>query len=237
MAKSKLATPLETPVVEEDNSLEKVEQVQKVHIGVDKSVPVVLSLNQDKGMDLVWDANDFKKLPMNAVEQLRLDNLRRYITAEVQYDAAVKARAAQPKILRNPLNPMASYASKREFIRARTGWHQCWAAPGRDFEAKVSGPYKQIRKPTAEQEKVGFKPGEEEGEILKRYDSEGKVEAIAVELPQQVYEDWLEYCSAASGVKKQEVRASFMNEIEDINRTIRSPGQRLQATYDPTDND
>lgn len=203
-----------------ENGSAGVEQRQKVTVGVDRNNEQVLQLNIDTGVQLVWDPKDFRKLPNAVVDQLSRENLKAYLKAE----GAAEALKPQGKVevMRNPLlsNPLSGYAESREFIRARRGWHQYWANPGRDFDERMRGPYRQVRVPTDEQKKAGYEPGEENGEVLKRLDGEGKVEAIALECPQDQYEAYLQWMADASGLAKTTVKRNFAKRVEEINRDL-----------------
>jgi len=206
-------------VVMQKNRVPEVEQMEKVVVSLDKSNEVVLQLNMDAKVRLEWDYLAFRKLPEAVVEKLRPDNMRAYLVAETKAEDRAKAQAAV-KVVRNPLSPLSGYSEAREFVRKRSGWHQCWANPGRDFDAKMRGPYRQVREPTAEQKKSGYEPGDESGEVLKRFDGEGKVEAIALECPQKLFDEYLEWMSAQSGDRRQGVKADFFSAMENINREL-----------------
>jgi hypothetical protein len=206
----------------EENGSAVVEQVQRVTVGIDRNNEQVLQLNMDNGVELVWEPGNFRKLPESVVNALGKENLKRYLKAEVLAEEASRKAAKRVQVVGNPLmrNPLSGYSEYREEIRARRGWHQCWANPGRDFDEKMRGPYKQVRKPTDAQEKEGFEPGEENGEVLKRMDGEGKVEAIALECPQHLFEQYLQWMSDKSSLKRTEIKNDFFGKVEGINRDL-----------------
>jgi hypothetical protein len=192
---------------------------QKVTIGIDRSYEQVLQLNSDPSIEMVWvpKEQEFKRLPPHVVEKLTPGNMRNYLIAETKFDAAVSTRV---KVVVNPFNPLLGNSNYREKIRARKGWHQSWAGPGGDVETKLSGPYKNVRKPTEAQEKKGYEPGEEEGEILKRNDGMGNVEAYAVECPEHLFQQYLEWMSAKSQASRTALKEQYASEVEDINRDL-----------------
>jgi hypothetical protein len=199
--------------------VDKVEQPQNVIVGVDRSYEQVLQLNADPSVVLEWQPMEgaFKRLPAYVVEKLTPGNMRNYLVAETKFDAVMSKVV---KVVTNPFNPLMSDSAFREKIRARKGWHQCWAGPGGDAETKLAGPYKQVRKPTEAQEKKGYEPGEEEGEILKRNDGMGNLEAIAVEVPEHLFKEYLEWMSVKSRGKKTEMKEQYFGKVEDINRDL-----------------
>jgi hypothetical protein len=213
----------------------KMEPAQKVMVSFDKPNDIVLQLNMDSGVELQWNAHDFRKLPENVVELLRPTNMRNYLVAETQFNANKAKDAGKIEVLTNPMNPLSGYTEARERIRARKGWHQCWAGPGRDYEAKISGPYKQVREPTEAQKRAGYEPGYEDGEVVKLLDGEGKVEAIAMECPQELFDKYLEWMSKKSGARKQEIKGDFFKSVEDINREI--PASRKSERIIPLDSE
>ena len=214
MSEPKVATP-----VAEKKRVKKVEQTQKVVISMDKSDAVVLQLNMDEAILLEWSTGSFRRLPPVVVEKLRPDNMRAYLITETKVDQRA-ARASKVEVLRNPLNPLTGYSESREVIRPRRGWHQCWANPGRDFDEKMRGPYKQVCLPTEDQKKSKYEPGDESGEVFKRLNGEGKVEAIALECPEHLFKAYLEWMSSQSGVRKATVKTDFFTAMENINREL-----------------
>jgi hypothetical protein len=196
---------------------EEPEQKQKVLVSLDNTNDMVLQMNMDGSIALDWDYLAFRKLPVAVVEKLRPDNMRTYLVAETK---AAERAAHTIKVVRNPLSPLTGYSEAREHVRARRGWHQAWANPGRDFDAKMRGPYQQVRQPTEVQKNTGYEPGEESGEILKRFDGENKVEAIAVECPEELYREYLQWVSDQSGVRRTGVKQDFFSAMENINREL-----------------
>ena len=192
-------------------------------ISIADSDETVLKLNQIPEVKLEWDFKAFRKLSDGVVKELRADNLKRYVLAEA------KAEEESKKAVRvtNPFNPIKGNAEFREFIRPRKGWHQAWKNPGREFDEAMAGPYKQVRKPTKEQEKAGFEPGEETGEVWKRLDGKGEAEAIAVECPQELFDQYLKWMASKSDEAYRGVKENYYNAIEDINRKVTRRGARI----------
>lgn len=220
MAKAKVASG-EIVAVNEKSSSAKLEQAQKVTVGVDRNNEQILQLNQDQGVELVWVEGNFRRLPSEIVDKLTVKNLKNYLKTENAADAAAERAKISTVRVGNPLqNPIGGYSEFRERIRPRKGWHQCWANPGRDFTEKMQGPYKQVRERTKEDEKNDVEPGYENGEVLKRLDGDGKVEAIALECPQELFEQYLQWMSDKSSLAKKQVKSDFFGKVENINREL-----------------
>ena len=198
----------------------EVAQPQKVIVGLDRSYEQVLLLNADPSVELEWVPKEqqFRRLSPAVVEQLTPSNMRNYLIAETKFDIEMSKRV---KVLSNPFNPLMPDSAFREKIRARKGWHQCWAGPGGDAETKLAGPYKNVRKPSDAQERgQKFEPGEEAGEILKRMDGNGLVEAIAVECPEHLFQEHLEWVSQKSRASVVQQKEQYFGKVEEINRDL-----------------
>lgn len=218
----------------QENGANATEQRQKRLISIADSDEQVLKYNQMKELDLDWDPKAFKKLKQGTVEQLTMENLRRYILAEAE---AKKIAARAVKVV-NPFNPLVGNAEAREYIRARKGWHQAWKNDGREYSEAILGPYRPVREPTAQQKKDGYEVGEEDGEIIKRKDAEGKVEAIAVECRQELFEQYLQFMSDESSARLGAVKDGYVQAIEDINKGITRRAARITAMeYSPPGED
>lgn len=204
------------------NGVDKTNLLQTVTISVDKSNEEILQLNMDSGMELSWTGDSFRKLPEEVTGKLTTSNLKSYLKAEIAAEGKAKA-ATKVQVLANPFNPVKGNAEAREYIRPRKGWHQSWKNPGRDFDEAMLGPYKQVRK-QAEGEKK--EPGYETGEVFKRLDGEGKVEAIAVECREEDYKAYLEWMSQESSRRFTGVKSSFFEKTEAINRGL-GRGERI----------
>ena len=205
----------------------KVEKVQKVNITRDRTDEQVLQFNLDGGLELVWDEDSFRELPETVERQLSYQNLKNYL--KVQFDARQKAgKAAGVVAVDNPLNPLGMNSDFRLRIRQRAGWHQCWKTPGNELDAALGGPYRQVRRPkdTGEKDKYGevvpekVEPGYENGEVLKIMDENGKVELVAVECPQGLYEEYLEYMARKSRGMYSANEEKFEQNIEELNRKL-----------------
>lgn len=211
-----LSEVVQVPPKTEEKRVAKAERIENITVGIDRTDDVILQLNLDKGVQLEWDELSFRKLPAAIVEQLRPANMKAYLIAETKAEEHAR-RVAKLELPKNPLSPLSGYSEARERIRARAGWHQCWANAGRDFDDKMRGPYKQVRK---QKDGENQPAGEENGEVLKRLDGEGKVEAIALECPEHLYLKYLEWMSSQSGVRKTGVKSDFFAAVEGINREL-----------------
>jgi hypothetical protein len=141
-----------------EKRVEGMEQKQKKVVDIAVSDQQVLQFNMMDDVELHWEGEAFRKLPESVVNQLKPENMRRYLRADLA--AEEKASKFLGKIqAKNPMNPILGDAEAREFIRPRRGYHQAWKNPGREYDAAVLGPYKPVREPTKEQEKAGYEPG------------------------------------------------------------------------------
>lgn len=204
----------------------QMEQVRYETITVDTEVAQLLKLNATPGVKLVWDPFSFKELDADVLKQLNPEAMEAYFKAKADVDK--RAKMAQASVLSEIVSPLESRAGYRLKVRPRRGWHQCWKAPGQDFDVAMAGPYKQVRKPTKEQEEKGYEPGEESGEVLKILDGEGKVELIAVECQEHFYKQHLEAMSQKSTRMYTATKERFFEGVEDINRTISDKSARMK---------
>ena len=195
----------------------EAEQVQDVVIGIDRSDVVVLQLNTDKGLRMVWDADDFRKLGDEVVEGLRPDNMKNYLRAEALWSSREHIRNAHKvEVIENPFAPLGNEYEYKEYVRPRKGWKQAWKNPGRDLDAALVSVYQVVKKKGKESEKAG----EETGETLKRLDSEGKVEAVAVECRMEHYQQYLEWMAQKSRGRFEGIKNDFGASVEDLNRNM-----------------
>ena len=212
-----------------DNGGRKVEHKQIITIGIDKTEEQILAFNADPGIEMHWDAGDFKKLSDTAVKQLRDDNKKRYWLAEARAEEAQKA-VKGIEIIANPLGNTSDMYIARMKVRPRRGWHTYWAAPGPDYDRCMSsGSYRPIREPTEEQKKKGFEPGEENGEIKKIMNADGKVELIALECREEDYKQYLKWMDQQSSLRYGAIEANYYAATEEINRQIKTKGARIIA--------
>jgi hypothetical protein len=206
------------------------EQIQIAVVSVDKSDREILQLNTDPGFQMEWDPDDFRPLPEEIWTQLTPKNIASYSRAKALFDnARLQKRSKNNRVLVNPMNPIEGDSEARLRIRKRPGWHQCWKNPGREYEAAIAGRYVPVKKLGEKQDKASVKPGNEDGEILKLFTSDGAVEQIAVECPEEVYQEYLQYMSEASLARTGSVPEEFAGGIEQINRTIGKPNTRIEA--------
>lgn len=198
-----------------------MEQRSTKLISIADTDELILQYNQMADLDLDWDRGAFRRLKPEVQEQLRADNLRRYVKAEIRADEEAK-KAASVKVVSNPMNPITGYADYAEYIRPRKGWHQAWKNAGRDYEAAIMGPYKPVREPTEKQKKEGYEPGEESGEIKKRVEDDGnkRTDVIAVECPQEIFEQYINYMAEASSNRFTQIQETYAGELEQINRNV-----------------
>lgn len=211
-------TTQETPKNTQKKSVGKRAKPTTVMVRLDMEIMEVLRLNQDENVKLVWDPSAFKRLEDEEVRQLTPGNMEAYFKAKIRADEEAAELEKQARLDMDVMSPLEMRSSYRLKIRPRSGWHQAWKAPGPDFDAAMAGPYKQVRKPTAQQEKDGYEPGEESGEVLKLLDGEGKVELIAVECRQDLFERHLEAMARKSSQQFAGVKDNFYRAIEEINQ-------------------
>lgn len=212
-------------------SVDGLEQVQKKVVGIEVSDQDVLQFNMMEDVELHWEGNTFRKLHEKVQAQLRPDNLKRYLRADLA--AEQRAEEFSRKVTsRNPFNPVVGEAEAREYIRPRRGWHQAWKNPGREYDAAVLGPYKPVREPTPEQKKSGYEAGDESGEVYKRLDADGKVEAIAVECPQELYEEYLKWMCEESTRRYGGITEDYLVKIEEINKQTNRSDARIIPIVD-----
>lgn len=209
-------------------SVEKMEQKQKITIGIDKSNEQILALESDERLELEWDPRDFRPLPEEVTRSFRRENLKKYWVAEAQANEMKREAHKGFEIIDNPLGNSLSAYEYRQHIRARKGWHGYWANPGADFDrCMATGNYVQVRKPTDEQERKGYVPGEENGEVIKRLNAEMKVEAIALECREEHYQQYLQWMDQQSSMRYGEIKSNYFEKIDDLNKDIKVRGGRI----------
>lgn len=185
-------------------------------------------LEWDKaGVVLTWDPYAFRALKDETVKELTEENRTAYYMAKIRADERAKEATRERERDLEVLSPLEMNAQFRLKIRPRRGWHQCWKSPGVDFDTAMSGPYKQVRKQKEGEEQD---PGYENGEVLKLLDGEGKIELIAVECPQEMYEKHLEAMARKSSRMLVGAKEDFFRATEEINRKQTSRDARIVAT-------
>jgi len=217
--------PLAKPAGTGKSGVAKQEKRQKVEVGFDRTDEQVLQFNLDKGIELVWPEEGFRELSETVERQLSHDNLKNYLKA--QFKAKEKAKKATVEIS-NPVNPLGMNSDFRLKIRERKGWHQCWKSPGLELDAALAGPYRQIRKQkeTGAKDKYGEavlekqEPGYENGEVLKLMDENNKVELVAVECPNELFEKYLEYMAEKSRLMYNANKGRFAENVEELNTKL-----------------
>lgn len=234
MAKNKVDEAVEERVIEvpiEDplgkSGAVKTEKAQKVSIVSGRSDEQVLQFNMDKGIEMVWDVDDFRELSETVEKQLTHKNLKNYLSVQFQRKERAK-KAAGSVVIDNPVNPLGMNSDFRLRIRERRGWHQCWKTPGLELDAALGGPYKQVRKlkETGQKDKYGeailekVEPGYENGEVLKLMDENNKVELVAVECPLELFDKYLEYMAEKSRLMYSANKNRFADNVEELNRKV-----------------
>ena len=208
-----------------ENGVAEVEKVQIVNVNFDKSDEAVLQLNLDKGFVLEWSHESFRKLPEKVWKQLKPENMRNYLKAEGIFEAVYRVNNAERvEVVDNPFNPIEGNADYRLKIRERKGWHGAWKAPGIELDSALLGPYVQVRKP---KEGTKEQPGEETGEVLKILDSEGKVEAVAVECREDAIKKYKEWMSQQSRKRYDGIKSEFAAGVSSINRGLSKSEGRI----------
>jgi hypothetical protein len=213
---------------------QETDQTVSVVIKVADSKDRVLQLNADGGIELCWDVDNFARQSEEVQRLLTPANLKRYLTAEIAADQRA-ASALKANVVENPFNPSGTFEEARLKVRKRAGWHQCWKSPGREFDAAIAGPYKQVRHPTEKQKADGYEIGEENGEVVKLLDGEGKVELIQVECRQELIEQYKQWMDLESTKRFQGIQNGFVNKIEEINSRVGGKDKKLTPILESTD--
>ena len=195
-------------------------------ITVDITDNQILEYNKVEGMRLSWDPYSFRALPDEVVVALTEENREAYYKAKLQADERAREAARIAERDLEVMSPLAMNASYRLEIRPRRGWHQCWKSPGVDFDSAMAGPYKQVR---VQKDGEKQEPGYENGEVLKLLDGEGKVELIAVECPQDLYDKHLEAMARKSSRMLVGAKEDFFRATEEINRRQGNRNARITA--------
>lgn len=213
-------------------NVDKVEQKTRVTIALDKTNEQILALDQDDKVELVFDFMSFRKLPEEVVTKLKVVNQRSYWIAEAKAEEYANNVLKTPRIFSNPLGNTSDAYVHQLYIRPRPGFHQYWAAPGADFDrCMMSGNYHQVRKQKVDVNgnsvEKDVAPGEETGEVLKRIDAEGKVEAIALECREEHYLEYLQWMDQQSTMKYRSIKDDFMTNVENLNRDAKSRSSRI----------
>ena len=235
------ATPDDKPE-EQKSGVIKAEKKQIVQVSRDRTNQEVLQFNMDSGIQLAWDPEDFRELPPEVERQLEFDNLKSYLKAQFIAREKAKVAAATKVEISNPLNPLGMNSEFRLKIRERKGWHQCWKTPGNELDAALAGPYRQVRNQALLKDKEGKQvydkhhqmryedkePGYENGDVLKLMDENGKVELVAVECPQELFEQYLEYMAEKSRMMYGANKDKFVENVEELNRGLKKDN-RMQV--------
>ena len=221
---------VENMVGEQESGVRKPVHAQKVLVKVDMNDEQVLQFNQDKEVELVWSEDGFRELSETVEKQLSFENLKRYFAMQYVVKERAKKAAGSFKVLEDPMNPLGMNADFRLKIRERPGYHQCWKSPGQEFDAAMAGPYTQVHKQAdlANGKKENKPAGEENGEVLKLIDGNGKVELIAVECKLELFEQFKEFMAAKSRQMYRGNKETFTSSIETLNRAT-SKQNRLKV--------
>ena len=204
----------------EKESVKDVVQVQTVQVNIDMSDERILQFNQDEKVELVWSEKSFRELPKVIENQLRLDNFKSYVICQQKVKDAAKKAATSITGFEKPKMTLKDFASYRLQTRNRPGWHSYWAAPGADFDMRMAiGAYKQIRKHKVDASGNDLEPdveaGMETGEVLKIFDGDGKVELIALECPEEFYQEVINEMSDSSVARYKSQNENFAQTIEE----------------------
>jgi hypothetical protein len=205
----------------------KVDTKRKTLISIDLSDEVVLELDRKGEVALSWDPFSFRALKEETIKELSEESRVAYYKAKIEADERAKEAERKAQADLEVMSPLEMNSSHRLKIRARRGWHQAWKAPGVDFDTAMSGPYKQVRK---QKEGESEEPGYENGEVLKLYDGEGKVELIAVECPEELYQQHLLAMARKSSRMLVGAKEDFFRATEEINRKQSNRDSRIIAT-------
>ena len=213
------------------------EQVQVVKVNIDMTEERLLQFNQDDKVRLEWDEAEFRELGEVIERQLSYDNLKSYLI--VKQNVARKAKVAVETITgfepaKLQLQDWATYRLK---IRERKGWHPYWASPGADFDMRMAlGFYKQVRKHNVDGQDKDLEPtvapGQETGEVLKLLDGENKVELIAMECPEEFYQEVVRDMSSQSVARFKNQNESFASTIEEEINTRVPKDHRMKVFGD-----
>lgn len=207
-----------------------VKQVQIVQVLVDMTDERILQFNADGKVQLVWKEDSFRELPEVIERQLSFENFKNYLVVKQHKKEAADAAVAQITGFEKPMLQLQDWANYRLRIRERRGWHSYWAAPGADFDMRIaSGYYVQVRKPKELKDASGkimrdangaemveqVEPGQENGEVVKLLDGEGKVELIALECPIEFFEAVIKDASDKSVARFKNQNENFAQTIEE----------------------
>ena len=236
VAKAGKGSPIEGKVG--DNGVGGKEMRQTIKVGVDMEDGQVLVWNVDKDVVLVWDEEGFRELPESVERQLRHENLKNYLVVQVK----VKERAS--KAIQGPkmsglIDPLGMNTEFRLRIRARRGWHQCWKTPGNELDAALAGPYRQVRKQKESGAKTVYgevvlekeDAGYENGEVLKLMDENAKVELVAVECPEELFQGHLGWMAEKSRQMYDGNKSRFRENVETLNVKLER-GKRMTVIDD-----
>ena len=216
-----------------EESVADMSQVQIVQVLIDMDDERVLQFNSDDKVVLHWDESSFRELPTIVEKQLRYENLKAYtITQQKVKEKAQKAIGSISgfEVPRMKMQDIHEYRLK---VRERKGWHTYWAAPGPDFDMRMAiGAYHQVRKHKTkgdEDLEPDVEPGYETGEVLKLLDGEGKVELIAMECPEEFYQDVINDMSSASVARYSKQEENFAQTIEEQVNVHVKKDQRMKV--------
>lgn len=215
-----------------EKSASSVEQHQIVTVSFDKKDEEILQLNMDPKVSLKWEYRSMRELPEATVDRLTKQNLRSYLESMADrkvYLAKERGKKAVQAEVR--LDPLGMHAERRLVIRNRPGWHPCWVRP-EDFDAVVhdEGHYKVVRKA-----KDGDEVGAESGEILKLLDGHGGVELIAVECPETLYREHLDYVAQKGRRDYLGIKEQVFQKAEEVNRAQGNRHARVSVIDDEGD--
>lgn len=188
----------------------------------------VLELTQKTDISLVFDPEDFPRLPSEVVSEFDYETKLRYFQAKKEADIIDRGNPIT-KIERT--DPFGNAIERRLKIRERKGWHTTWLAPESVDGAKDVG-YKNVRKQN--KDKPEEKAGEETGEIIK-LSVNGKAELYAMEVPEDLYQKHLKAISRMGLSRARTTKEDVQKAVEHHNRQARRKSQRVQVVEDSSE--
>jgi hypothetical protein len=188
---------------------------RNVPVTADWSEESVVQWGQEEGVTLFFDPNSFRELSQESVDKLDFYSAQSYWQAYNAWKEKKRQEEAQRPANYEDLkikDPLSQAYTDKLKLRERRGWHQTWKRPD-EVEAAKSVGYREIR----EQRKIGKKdkdgnvvesyyeenePGYEKGPVKKIMEDQGQEELIAMEVPEELYEQHLQAVSDRVKYKK-----------------------------------
>lgn len=218
MSEEEQAINVEGTEEEQQEQAEKGKSgAKKVSKAVKKPKKMVARVDSDpleiiewcqKGGEIVFDAFDLPKLTEEELEQLPYYAVKQY---------QAELRKAEEQAMRgiSEIETLSGTAETKMRLRKRRGYHQVWKRPD-EFEDALDKGYTQIRNP----KKEGEKPGYEKGEVKKIMKGQGEVELIAMEIPEDKYQQHVKAMTAKSRRAYKSNKEGFAASVEEVNRQV-----------------